>query len=690
MKVVLQDGAKDCGVASLLSIIRYYGGEISKEYLRELTGTRKSGVSLYKLLESAEKLGFSCEGVKGDILSLDINKLPCIAHIVEHKKYQHFIVVYKIDFSKEIILVMDPARGKRNLSFSEFRLLSSNYFLYLLPVKKLPVFQERKPLACFVKHFCYSYHFLFGLVVLLSIIFILCQLVTAFHFQYLYDFAVVNSVTQLLLSFSLCLLSFYFFQVLFSFLKDFLLTKLSLLFEEELIYYVYKQILLLPYFFFKNRTLGEILERIKDIIKIKNFLIQFFSSLLTEFLFLLMFFFLLFMIHYLLFSFVLGYFLIMFIISLLSFKRKVRYQKQVLNKSDYIQTLFIESFQNVDTMKGLHLEYDFLEQFKNSYQLYLNKVYDFQKWMLLEEMIKQIFYYGVLLLFYGFTAYFILKQKLSIAQIFISQYIFHTLLGYMMRWLSFIFEGYQIPVAIARIRDLFNLFRENFDGGNYYQLMVITGDISFSNLNFSYGLQKLFSNFSFTFFAHKKTLLTGESGGGKSSLVKMIMRYIEIPYGVLKIGNVDINHYHLELLRGRVSYLTGSELLFSNTLYYNITLGREVDSFLVEKVAKLVLLDSLVLKHPLRYQMMVEENGFNFSGGERQKILLARALLKNSDIYIFDEAFHQIDTSQEAIILKNIFDYLKEKTIIVISHRLQHLELYDYRYKLEGGKIYEI
>ena len=172
--------------------------------------------------------------------------------------------------------------------------------------------------------------------------------------------------------------------------------------------------------------------------------------------------------------------------------------------------------------------------------------------------------------------------------------------------------------------------------------------------------------------------------------MKMIMRYIEIPYGVLKIGNVDINHYHLELLRGRVSYLTGSELLFSNTLYYNITLGREVDSFLVEKVAKLVLLDSLVLKHPLRYQMMVEENGFNFSGGERQKILLARALLKNSDIYIFDEAFHQIDTSQEEIILKNIFDYLKEKTIIVISHRLQHLELYDYRYKLEGGKIYEI
>ena len=107
-------------------------------------------------------------------------------------------------------------------------------------------------------------------------------------------------------------------------------------------------------------------------------------------------------------------------------------------------------------------------------------------------------------------------------------------------------------------------------------------------------------------------------------------------------------------------------------------------------VSHLVLLDSLLEKLPLGYQSTVEENGFNFSGGERQKILLARALLKNSDIYIFDEAFHQIDVEQEEIILKNIFSYLKDKTVLVISHRLHHLELYDFRYRLEKGKINEI
>ena len=87
---------------------------------------------------------------------------------------------------------------------------------------------------------------------------------------------------------------------------------------------------------------------------------------------------------------------------------------------------------------------------------------------------------------------------------------------------------------------------------------------------------------------------------------------------------------------------------------------------------------------------MVEENGFNFSSGERQKILLARALLKNSDIYIFDEAFHNIDVEKERVILANIFSYLQDKTVIVISHRLQHLDLYQHRYRIEKGEVHEI
>lgn len=117
LKVILQDGNKDCGVCCLLSIIQYYGGDVSREYLRELTGTTKSGVSFYQLLEAASSLGFSCEGVKGDLAFLDISKLPCIAHITYQKKYQHFVVVYEMNKAKKEIILMDPAKGKVILSY---------------------------------------------------------------------------------------------------------------------------------------------------------------------------------------------------------------------------------------------------------------------------------------------------------------------------------------------------------------------------------------------------------------------------------------------------------------------------------------------------------------------------------------------------------------------------------------------
>ena len=690
LKVVLQDGNKDCGVCSLLSIIRYYGGDVSKEYLRELTGTTKNGVSFYQLIEAAKRLGFTCEGVKGDPSFLDISKVPFIAHIIYQRKYQHFVVVYGIDNTKNEVIIMDPAKGKVILPFSEFRLLSSGYFLYLVPVKKLPVFQEAKVLSLFIKKFCRRYRWYLFYVFFLSLVSIACQFITAFQFQFLYDYVIQLSIYQNLLIVSIFIFMLYLCQIFSEAIKNFILVKLNAIFDEELMLFVYKQILLLPYLFYKNRTLGEVLERMKDIIKVKNFILQLFSILITDALLLIVFLILLYKIQPFLTFVLFIYLFISFLESCLFYRKKKKRQKKVLSKSDYIQSFLIESFQNVDTLKGLHLEYDFLEQFRNEYKNYLNSSYKMCRVLEFEDLIKRIFYYIMLLFVYGLGSYFIIREQMTIAQFFIFQYIFHYVIRCSERLISFFFESYQIPIIISRIEELFTLFRENFDGGFYYQLTTITGDIQFSHLNFSYTSRLLFDNFSFYIKGGDKILLTGSSGSGKSSLVKMLMRYIDLPFGMIKIGNIDINHYHLDLLRSRISYVTGNELLFSNTLYYNVVLERDINMERVEEVSRLVLLTEIVERFPLGFQTMVEENGFNFSGGERQRILLARALLKNSDIYIFDEAFHQIDVEKEGQILTNIFSYLKDKTVIVISHRLQHLELYDHKYCLEGGSIYEL
>ena len=144
MKIVLQDGIKDCGICSLLSVIRYYGGEVSKEFLREITNTNKSGVSAYNLVEGAKSIGFEAMGVKGDLSKIEKNNLPCLAHLVVNKSYKHFVVIYDINYNTNKVIVMDPAKGKRVFMIGEFKLLATGNYIFLKPIKPLPIFNRVK------------------------------------------------------------------------------------------------------------------------------------------------------------------------------------------------------------------------------------------------------------------------------------------------------------------------------------------------------------------------------------------------------------------------------------------------------------------------------------------------------------------------------------------------------------------
>ena len=128
LKVVLQDGMKDCGICCLLSIIRFYGGEVPKEYLRELTNTTKEGVSLYNLQEASKKLGFDAEGMSGKIENIKVDNLPCIAHIHIKNNRKHFVVLYEINYKKQQVILMDPSKGKKTISFQEFHLFFYSKF----------------------------------------------------------------------------------------------------------------------------------------------------------------------------------------------------------------------------------------------------------------------------------------------------------------------------------------------------------------------------------------------------------------------------------------------------------------------------------------------------------------------------------------------------------------------------------
>lgn len=690
MKIVLQDGIKDCGICCLLSVIRYYGGDISKEVLRQITNTDRSGVSAYNLIEGARKIGFEATGMKGDLSKIEKNNLPCLAHLVVNKSYKHFVVIYDIDLDNNKVLVMDPAKGRRSLTVGEFRLMSSMNFIFLKPIKALPIFNKMKIIKKTVLDFIKSKKILIWLVMFLSLCYFLFQILTAFHLKYILEFSINYKLSGVLVFLSIYLIILYFFKEFSNFLRNILLMKILSTLDFNMTFVTFKQILLLPYLYFKNRTTGEVISRLKDLNTIKNFLGQICCFVISDFLGTFIFGFIMFYLNKKLFIFIIFICLFSFGMQILFNKLKIRKLKIVNSYNDRVDSYLIEAITNIETIKGSHLEKRFSDIFKIKYQKFLEKNYSMNLILEWQLFFKNFINNFLMTVIFGVGGYLVIKNKMSLGELFIYQNIFNYFLFSFNNLLNVEGLYHEYRLAIERVEDLFMIRRENFNGGYSYSLYRLTGDIIFKNLNYNVSLKCLFKDINFSIKYKDKVLLVGESGTGKSTLVKMLMKYIEVPFGFISINNIDINHYHLDNLRNNITYVGNSDTLFTDTFYNNIVLNGNVLKENFEKIVKITKVDEIVKDDGLKYRKVIEEDGFNLSTGERQRVILARALIRKSDIYIFDEAFSQIDLNKTEEILNDVLKYLEDKTVIVISHRNNFYKLFNRVLKLENSQIHEV
>lgn len=689
MKIVLQDGIKDCGVCSLLSIIRFYDGEVSKEYLREITNTTKNGVSAFNLIEGAKKIGFEAVGVCGDMTNLENNNLPCIAHLLVSKEYKHFVVIYKVDKDNKKLLVMDPAKGKRTISFSEFKLHSTNNFILLKPNKNIPTFNNKRMVYKTIRNNFFENKKIFLVLSLLILMYFIFNILVSFNFKYLLKFSINYNIGTNIKIISIIIFVIYIFKLVSELLKNLIVLKLSCILDEAITIKTFKQILLLPYLYYKNRTTGEVITRLKDLTAVKNYLISLFSILIIDGVSLFLFFSFIYFINKTITCILLGLLLLMFLTMVVRNKKKRKLYIKVCNGEEKVNSYLFEALSNVDTIKGGHIEKRLSDKFLLLYRDLLEKNYLYLLFVSISKFIKDNIKNILLLVVYCMGSIYILRETMTIGDVLLYQTFLIYFLGSVEEIIYIIDEYYNYKIALDRVEDLYTITSEKFNGSFYYYNYVLDGDIKFNNLTYKFGSKKILDNISLVIKKGEKILLTGESGTGKSSLVKILMRYLEVPYGMCSISGIDINHYHLENIRKNISYVSSNEFLFTDTLYNNLTLERDINDDLLNEVCKVTKVDEIIKKRDTDYKMMVEENGFNFSNGERQRIILCRYLLRNSNIYIFDEAFGQIDFEKEREILKEMFSYLKNKTIIVISHRLNNKKLFDRWIKIIDGKIYE-
>lgn len=662
---------------------------MSREYLREITNTTRNGVTAYNLIEGARKIGFQADGVSGDLSKINNNNLPCLAHVIIKKNYKHFVVIYDIDMVRKKIVVMDPAKGKVVMPLAEFKLMTTNNYIFLKPIKKLAVLVKKNVVLKVIEKDWKINKKSYIILGILIIFYFILNICVAFHFKYLLNFAVFYNVSENISIISFVIFYAYVLLLLCQYLKNKLLYSISSMIDEQLTLKTLKQILLLPYLYFKNRTTGEVITRLKDLNVVKEYLIRWFNFLMTDVLAIVIFFVFLMSILKKITILVGIIILSLCLLILLRNKRKKILYGVLRRKEERLNSYLVEALSNVDTIKGGHIEKKLIDKSAILYRSLLEKNYKYISFNERSDFLKNLVKNTLLVVIYGIGTYLVIVQKKEIGDILLYQSFLMYFLSSVMSGLNLIGEYEDFKVSLKRVEDLYTIEEEKFLGSYYYYNYKLDGDICFRDLSFKYGYKEILKNINLVIRSGERVLLVGESGSGKSSLVKILMRYLEIPYGMCSIKEIDINHYHLENIRNNISYISSNDYLFTDSLYNNITLGREVleDEFL--RVCRIAMVTEIIEKRRCDYKMLVEENGFNFSNGERQRIILARYLLRNSNIYLFDEALGQIDVEKEEVILKEMFNYLKGKTIIVISHRLNNSSLFDRVLKLDKGNIIE-
>ncbi len=682
--VVMQDDIKDCGVCSLLTIVKTYGGNVSKEYLRELTKTNKEGTNALFLLDAGVKLGFYTKALKGDIMDLKDNMLPCIAHVVIDNKYQHFVVILNVNKKRKMITISDPAKGIVKYRLEDYMHIATNQYLIFIPNKQIPILKKNKEVLKNVIEVLFNYKKVFISIFIFSLFYTIISIITAFNFQMVIE-SVLNYSSKTNLYFIMIILAFlYILKSLIDLVRNNLLVFINHTLDNNLITKIFKHIISLPYLYYKSRTTGEVISRINDLGDIKETISRLFMTFFVDLVLIIFVFLILYRINSNLTLIGVVMLLLYFIVIKIFNKVFKYYITKNQEEAASVNSYMVESINNIDTIKSLGIEEITSNKMETKYNKYLNTSYNFQRLFNLENFIKDVInYLGLSFIIFVATLY-VLEGTMTLGEVIT----YHSIILYFLEPIKSIVEMELIvkkmKVSVNRVTELYEIDNEKLEIDKKYTGKKLLGKIDIKNLDYSYyGRKNILSNINLSILPGAKVIIFGKSGSGKSTIGKILMKFFDIERNKVFIDNKDINDYNILDIRREFCYIGQNENLFNDTLYNNITLNREVDYDEFLQVAHLTKVDEIIKDNVLSYEMLLEENGFNISGGERQRIILARSLLKNSNIYILDEALSQVDIKKEREILTTLFNKFKDKTIIYISHRFNNMDLFNQSIDME-------
>lgn len=678
--IVKQTGFKDCAVSCLLSIIRYYKGNISKEELLYLVNTNQNGTSAYHMIEGMRKIGFDGLGRKintNDLLKDNII-CPFIVH-VKNQEFYHFIVIYEINTKRKYLVAMDPAIGKRKITFDEFDKIYLNSVLEFSVISELPNIKEKEKLFTLIISLIRINKNILIKLFLISLFSSVFTIGSSFSYKIILDSVTIENYNKLISIILICFTLIIVLKNLLSFLRDKLLTEFKEKISKDITIKIFRHIFNLPYQYLKNKPTGEIISRINDINNLYDFILSIFLNLFINLFLIIMSLIVLMIINIRLtiitvYIFIFYIFLVIFYFKII--KRKIIEVKT--SHADY-NRISIESIENYESIKNLKINIYILDKIKNSYYKFLRNLKELEQKIIKENYYKELITDTLNLIILVTGSYLVITNKITVGNLILYLTILSFYIIPLKDLLNLILNYNQSLTSYERINDLLLINTEKINSEDY---SMINGDIVFENVFYSHDkVNNILSNIDFKIEKNSKYLIHGKSGEGKSTLMKILVKYLKNYSGEIYIGNYNLKDIKLETINNSILYVSQNENIFNGTLKENIILNKQINNKKYEEILKICKVDKIRNKKTFRDNFLIEENGFNLSGGEKQRIILARALLNNFNYLILDECLSEIDSSLEKEIIQNIFDYFKDKTIIYITHKEEIKKLFNEVYE---------
>lgn len=682
VQLVMQSEVAECGLACIAMISSFHGYKINLPALRKQVALDASGMNLSQLMEVASSLNLSCRALKCPVNEINQLKLPCVLHW----DMEHFVVLTGVN--KKAIYVNDPAFGERKLSIHEF---CKSYTGIALEITPTSSFQKRDDRI--VMKITQLWDKIIGLrrslisLFLLSVVLQAVALISPYYMQWVIDNVLLSNDKPLLVVLASGFVFLTIVKVGVEAFRSWLVLRLSSVLNIQMGANLFHHLLRLPIDYFEKRHVGDIVSRFGALSSIKEMLTTGLVEAVIDGVMASVVLVMMFLYNPFLTALVISVVLISLVVQLLLYYPHRRITEEAIIAEAKEESIFLESIRAIQTIKLFTQETKRQNSWLNRYADVVNTDIRLGRITIAEDAINSVLFgiESILVIYFG--ALIVIEGELTVGMLLAFVAYKTQFTSSIMNFIENIFSLKLVNLHLERLSDITLQGKEDYKHSPTVLPSKVSGHLRLEDICFRYADNTgwVLKNVSFEVRSGESLAIIGASGCGKTTLMKIILGLVKPCSGKVYLDDIDISDLPLTYYRRLIGAVMQNDTLLSGTLAENITIfSHNYDEKLLESCCRKACIWDDIQKMPMRLHSLVGDMGSNLSGGQLQRIFLARALYKTPVILCLDESTSHLDYQNELWINESISSL--EMTRIIIAHRKETIESADRVFDLTGLK----